>query len=68
MLLPVPESMYPWVMIILMALLIAPVEFAHPCSHSGRYHRVVLRARGEGSSARNGHTTHAARAKRLYRL
>src|SRR5215211_5309801 len=40
MLLPVPESMYPWVMMILMALLLAPVEFASPCSHSGRYHRV----------------------------
>src|SRR5215203_2278193 len=45
MLLPVPESMYPWVMIILMALLIAPVEFASPCSHSARYHRVTLQTR-----------------------
>src|SRR5918998_6474322 len=45
MLLPVPESMYPWVMMILMALLITPVEFASPCSHSGRYHRVALQTR-----------------------
>src|ERR687897_1024185 len=42
MLLPVPESMYPWVMMIFMALLLAPAEFASPCSHSGRYHRVAL--------------------------
>src|SRR5918993_1271898 len=45
MLLPVPESMYPWVMMILMALLLAPLEFASPCSHSGRYHRVALQTR-----------------------
>src|SRR5918996_666359 len=45
MLLPVPESMYPWVMMILMALLIAPVEFASPCSHSARYHRVAFQTR-----------------------
>src|SRR5215208_5281759 len=45
MLLPVPESMYPWVMMILMALLITPVEFASPCVHSGRYHRVALQTR-----------------------
>src|SRR5918993_523570 len=41
MLLPVPESMYPWVMMIFMVLLLAPVEFASPSSHSGRYHRVA---------------------------
>src|ERR687897_1143374 len=45
MLLPVPESMYPWVMMIFMALLLAPAEFASPCSHSGRYHRVALQTR-----------------------
>jgi hypothetical protein len=67
-LLPVPESMYPWVMMVLMALLMAPVEVAFLCSHSGRYHRVALQTRGEGPSARNVHTTHAARAKRLHRL
>src|SRR5829696_6703539 len=48
MLLPVPESMYPWVMMILMALLLAPVEFPSPCSHSGRYHRVQLQTRIDG--------------------
>ena len=37
--------MYPWVMMILMALLLTPVEFASPCSHSGRYHRVALQTR-----------------------
>src|SRR5918995_4730785 len=42
MLLPVPESMYRWVMMIFMALFLAPVEFASPSSHSGRYHRVAL--------------------------
>src|SRR3712207_2723962 len=70
MLLPVPESMYPWVMMILMALLLAPVEFASPCSHSGRYHRVRLQTRSDGpgsisvcrrSIVVNGHSLHAPR-------
>jgi hypothetical protein len=51
MLLPVPESMYPWVMMIFMALLLTPVEFASPCSHSGRYHRVTLQTRNDVSSS-----------------
>jgi hypothetical protein len=54
MLLPVPESMYPWVMMILMALLLAPVEFASPRSHSGRYHRVRLQTRIDGSGSIGG--------------
>src|ERR687890_839213 len=51
MLLPVPESMYPWVMMVFIALLLAPVEFASPCSHSGSYHRVALQTRSDGSSS-----------------
>src|SRR5215208_5436318 len=43
--------MYPWVMMILMALLLAPVEFASPCSHSGRYHRVCLQTRNDGQGS-----------------
>jgi hypothetical protein len=35
MLLPVPESEYPWVMMSLIALLI-PVAFVFSCSQSGR--------------------------------
>src|SRR5919107_2902636 len=45
MLLPVPESMYPWVMMVLMVLLTAPLEFASPCSCSARYHRVAPQTR-----------------------
>src|SRR5918997_1155031 len=51
MLLPVPESMYPWVMMVFIALLLAPVEFASPCSHSGSYHRVALQTRNGGSGS-----------------
>jgi hypothetical protein len=68
MLLPVPENMYPWVMMIFIALLLAPVEFASPRSHSGRYHRVAPQTRDYRSTARGGHDPHATRAKTLHRL
>src|SRR5919112_5246938 len=63
MLLPVPESMYPWVMMILMALLLAPVEFASPCSHSGRYHRVRLQTQ-HAASLRSAAYQHGAYRRR----
>jgi hypothetical protein len=38
-------------MMIFMALLLTPIEFASPCSHSGRYHRVTLQTRNDVSSS-----------------